>query len=278
MAQTDYPAKLWSLIEEVRDWSNRSGVVLEDHNILRCLQYAADTSYRMLRIPALEKTATYTVTESDFIQDTRVQGDYVTLTIPGDLVSFIYLKTKNEGRVFNEKLDERTFFDVYACKTSFNRFTRVGNELHVAGLIADSDELQLHYYRRLPALTARYSVNANNYDTKLTYLKDTDDTGAHFLADTDYIVDGQLVRPTLLNGTRYVGKQVPNWLRDENRKCLVFGALYHAFDFLMDDAEAQRWARKFQESIEELNQEEKFRRASGGNVAMNYSSHLLSSR
>jgi len=43
----------------VRDWSNKDSSVLSDDRINDCMRYAADNSYRRLRISALEQTVTY---------------------------------------------------------------------------------------------------------------------------------------------------------------------------------------------------------------------------
>ena len=271
-----YPTRLNDLITEIRDWSNRDdAMVLNDATIKRCLEYAADTAYRALRIPPLERTANYTIAESDKQDVEGIPGVYVTLAIPSDLVSFISLRVQDKGVVFNEKVDERTFFDRYADKSSYNRFARLGTRLHVTGDFDTGDVLELRYYRRLAALDARYSVNATNVAQAATFLHSTDDAG-NPLSATATTVDGQEVTPTVWapTGQFYVGKVVPNWLRDENRKCLVFGALYHAFDFLADPM-AERWRAKFDEAIAELNAEEKMRKASGGNVSINFSSNLI---
>ena len=47
----------------VRDWSNKDSSVLSDARINDCMRYAADNSYRRLRISALEQTVTYSKTQ-----------------------------------------------------------------------------------------------------------------------------------------------------------------------------------------------------------------------
>ena len=74
---------------------------------------------------------------------------------------------------------------------------------------------------------------------------------------------------------RYYGNEVPNWLRDENRKALLFGSLYHIFDYLDDSEQAGVYREKFAIAIGELNDEEKRRDLSGANVSINYTSYLL---
>lgn len=298
MAQTDYPNLLWDRITEVRDWSNRDSEVLSDAIIFRCLQYAADSAYRDVKTPMLERTARWTITDSDLITNELVvnrlnnitEGRYVILRVPVDAVDFMHLRVEDTGVVFNEKLDDRTFYDAYATKTSFNRWARVGQELHVAGEFNVGQTIALHYRRRLGGLDARYAVNSYNFDTEIlsdgnrTYLKNHDDNGALMTSnETSYIVDGQSVFPIAYNRTvdgitttdYFVGRVQPNWFRDDNKKVLVFGALYHAFSYLGDPEMMQIWGQKAAAAVEELNREEAMRRASGGNVSINYTSHLI---
>ena len=68
----------------------------------------------------------------------------------------------------------------------------------------------------------------------------------------------------------WVGDEVYNWLKEENEKVLLFGALYQAFDYLDEMESAQKYKQKFIEEIEQLNREEMMRKSSGGNTQMHY--------
>ena len=79
----------------------------------------------------------------------------------------------------------------------------------------------------------------------------------------------------LSDGETYIGALVPNWLRDENEKVLLFGALSQCFDFLADEL-SQQFNSKFLSEMSQLNQEDKNRTASGGNIQMHYNGrHLI---
>ena len=270
-------ATLETFRAEVRDWSNRDMEALPDSVIDRCLEFAADTAYRDLKIPPLEANLIYTVGTTQTSPTTALilpdQSAYglvtLQLRVPDDAVDFMFLRTIEGGNnsfsiVFNEKTDTRTFYDITADKTSENYWTRHGSNIRARGLrLSDGTQLQLHYHRRLPALDARYEVNQANLTAgRLTQV--TTATPAPTGVATGTIGENM-----------YFGNVVPNWLRDENRKVLLFGALFHCFDYLNDMEDAQKYQQKFRQAIDELNDEDRMRTASGGNTAINYTSYLI---
>ena len=74
--------------------------------------------------------------------------------------------------------------------------------------------------------------------------------------------------------TRY-GINVPNWLREENERVVLFGALQEAFTYLQEEDQAAKYLQLFFQEIEELNAEDKMRNASGGNVQVNFNGRGL---
>ena len=260
------PALYNALVAKVRDWSNRDSETLPDTIIQDALRYTADNTYRELRIPALEATATYTITED--------QSGTNTLTIPDDLSEFISLRRTNgigtsggnssgiRGNtiVYNEKADYRTFNDNTAVSTDIYRWTRRQNQILVAPNLAEDDTFELFYYRRLPALNARYSVNQANLDANRLTVSTSDTAGAQQIGGT---------------GEYYLGNEAPNWLRDEQEKVLIWGALFHIFDYLGEDQMSAKYMQKFQLEIERLNNEENHRKASGGNLVQNFDGFLI---
>jgi hypothetical protein len=68
---------------------------------------------------------------------------------------------------------------------------------------------------------------------------------------------------------------VSNWLRDQNERLLIWGALYNLGAYLFDDKMEQRYKERFTENVFSLNKEEKWRRASGGNVQINFNTNGL---
>ena len=77
------------------------------------------------------------------------------------------------------------------------------------------------------------------------------------------------------NTANYIGTEVPNWLRDENEKILLYGALVEIFAFVGDDEQAAKYKIMFDGEIQELNDEDAKRNASGGNVQINFNGRGL---
>ena len=162
----------------VRNWANRNQDVVSDSIIQDCLKYAADKAYRTLRIPPLENVAVYSKTDLESATIKTTSGLTRTeIKLPADLIEFIQIKELDENsgaiRVFNEKLDIRTFNDVNAEKYSnMNYWARQRNTVYLTpgfNTLGNANTIELLYYRRLPALDAKYSVTALNYAAE--YLK-----------------------------------------------------------------------------------------------------------
>lgn len=280
-------------VANVRAWSNRDDDVLSDEIIQDALSYTADKAYKQLRIPSLEATATYTIIDENAVATSAYQvklgknKNTVDLPIPSDLTSFIMLRIV-DGVVLNEKTDLRTFHDMYADHYTDFFWARQGSMIKASGVFGVGDEIELHYYRRLPKLNAHYAVTANNFNSNLVEVSPIEATSGTTL----FFDSGTAYPPVPLSDTAYEaqnlagnrveflfandsGKELPHWLRDENRQILLFGALEQCFDYLDDQPQAQKFKLKFMEAIEELNKEERMRVASGGNTQVHFNSQLI---
>ena len=296
------------LIDLVRRWSNRDLEVLPNTIVADAVRYAADKAYRTLRVPPLEHTVIYdsaalvaasTSTNNRFSSVTE-------LAIPTDLVEFIQIRgVDSQGRttrMFNEKADVRTFNDIYAERYNDAAvWTRQGNCILLAPAVGNAgtnygstgvgqeETIELYYYRRLPALHARFDVSAANANLNLntTTMPTLDPTGISSLTDmnaleyipsgTLNIADGMYSDPAMgTTGTVTVyGEPVPNWLRDENERVVLMGALAELFFYLQENEEANKYAQLFSQEIAELNNEDQMRNASGGNVQVNFNGRNL---
>jgi hypothetical protein len=295
------------LVAKVRTWSGRQDVNnIPDIVVQDCLSYSADECYRVLRIPPLETTITYTVESTDNIGDGSAGlpygNAYTYFDIPEDLIQFIYVRTlaqdnigtsystypSNVSKVFNEVTDSRTFFDLYSEKYSVYNWMWKDGKVFIHPQLAVGAKLEIAYYRRLPALNATYSVIPVNYLIGLS------DAAQPYLTLTGVNTDTPLYFSTLASVTKcfatsaeatayatpvttkyYIGNEVSNWLRDENERLLIWGALYNLGSYLFDDKMEQRYEKKFAENVFSLNKEEKWRRASGGNVQVNFNTNGL---
>jgi len=283
------------LIALVRSWSNRDEEVVSDEIIKDSLQYAADKAYRTLRIPPLENVAVFTNTDDSLTNATTIANNLnpsrTEIQIPQDLVEIIAIKETDSGgntiRVFNEKLDSRTFFDPVSEKyTNNNYFTRERNVISVSPGFNDSNlgtaaNIELYYYRRLPALNSKYAVTVLNYSAGL--LTTTGGTTALFFVNgnttTAYATQAEATAADTSNaGTNsvdYIGIDVPHYLRDQNERVLLYGALAQIFAFTQEDEQAVKYDKLFYGEIKELNDEDKQRQASGGNVQVNFNGRGL---
>lgn len=244
-----------------RDWSvNRNHTALPDSVIRSCAQYAADDAYQKLLIPAMEITLTVPVV--------IVENRSAKVSIPNDYISMIYARVPSQGDniVFNEKVDIRTFYDDYADVNTYYFWSRLGDEFVFHGNLSQEDEIELHYYRRLPALDCLYSVNQTNIDLgRVTYTDiDPEDPDA---TPVNGVLSNGMDIPT--EGW-WIPSESPHWLRDQNRKILLFGTLKYIGSYLEDDPMMIRYEKQYIESIDSVNMEEVRRKTSGGNIQVHY--------
>ena len=276
-----------ALVAKVRDWSNKPEVNTIPNSVIQdCLKYSADEAYRLLRIPSLETTLTYTITEGNNSIDSRMTE----FEMPFNLTEFIHVRrlpssstSGHESRVFEQITNSRTFLDGYNEMYGGYSYMWLDGKIKVRPQLSVGDVIEISYYRRLPDLNATYRVIAANYLTSSTdeaqpylelvvsggsnlYFAGTGSTLAVFdsydaasLYDLQIGGDGSNVVTK-----QYVGKESSNWLRDSNERLLIWGALYNIGAYMFDEAMESRYARKFQENIDSLNKAEGMRRAKGG--------------
>ena len=192
--------------------------------------------------------------------------------------------------MFNEKTDLRTFNDWSALKTSYiGYFSRQGNTLLLApgfgqaNSLSTADKIELHYYRRLPALNAAYDVTPANYAAGFLTQDNAAAVSLFFVnGDTNTAYATQAEATTAAGGNqgntnnaKYKGNEAANWLRDENERVLLMGALAEVFYYLQDDDQGVKYKKLFDQEIFELNDEDSKRNAAGGNVQVNFSGRGL---
>jgi len=278
-----------ALVSKVRDWANKPLEASIPKSVIEdCLNYSADEIYRTLRIPPLEKTVKYTVTDTD--NAGAVFNDfnrYTTIPIPKDLIRFIYLRQtpdpQKQSIVFNEYTDERTFFDANSFKFSRYNWIRKGDNMYIHPMLPAGTVLEIHYYRRLAPLNAAYLVISNNYemgtaDASQPYLtpsNSTDGTPLYVTSTACYNAIADVPSGTTYTTKYFVGKEVPHWLKDNNERLLIWGALFNLGAYLQDDVMEARYNKKFTDNITSLNQEEKMRRALGGNIQVTFNSQNM---
>lgn len=272
----------------VREWANRDSEVLSDAIISNCLNYAADKTYRYLRIVPLEAIVTYdsaaltaATTAATTFTDSKTE-----LKVPADLIEFIQIRevdaNNNTTRVFNQKVDIRTFNDSMTQMLD-SYWSRQADTIMLApgfgqqGSMGNPVAIELYYYKRLPAIDATYTVTAANYSGGLLDQSTQGTTGASPLylvtlsgVTTAYDTFSAASAVGTPLTVYFVGKEVAHWLRDENERLLLMGGLAEVFYFLQEEDQAQKYNALFMQEIKDLNDEDKKRNAKGGNVQVNY--------
>jgi len=288
-----------ALVTKVRDWANRDEEVVSDDVIKDCLKYAADKAYRKLRVPPLENVAKYdsTALTAATSNATSTLSSITEIQLPYDLIEFIQIREVDSSglttRVFNERVDIRTFNDFRAEKyTGYNYWARQQNVIYLSpgfgqGAVGNQgDAIELYYYRRLPALNAQYAVTVLNYNagfltttgagagvnnSALLYFNSNTGTTAYATQSAAQAADAG----GTVTSTYYQGTETPNWLRDENERIVLFGALGELFSFVQEDDQAAKYLQLFMSEIAELNDEDARRTASGGNIQVNFNGRGL---
>ena len=283
------------MVSRVRNYLDRDSTIITNAQIANFLNYAADKAYRTLRVPAHEVVLEFTIALSDFVTDASSSfGSEVKIPVPNDLIELIYIQKKGSGIVWNQKVDGRTFHDRFADKKDFNYYTRISNYFLVHGNLSENDVLEVSYYQRAPAVDAKYAISTANYLaqttkglTTMTALAADSGTStilyfeiANNPSNRDIINGVTGTRPTSVSAVS-TGSTThafhmepayqPNWLRDQNERIILYGALAEAFAYLNEPEQIQIYDAKYKQEIEELNAEERKRVATGGNTSISFS-------
>ena len=266
-------------VEMIHNYTNRSDAVLPNSLIKNFADFASDSIYRKLRIPPLEATFTYDA----LTEDTSLIG------IPGDAIEFIQLRKLDANgevcEVYNARSDIRSFYLDDMTKYDGNYYTREVNDLVIYPEAKVGDVMQLHYYKRLPSIYARYAVSGENDALNLLYfgatqsevqnLVEASEPGA-FDADPDLLSQiTEVAGDPLLADGWYVGTLAGNWLRDENLKMGLYGTQGESYLYLKDMEKAGAAFELMAGEIKELNDEAMLRAVRGGVAQTHYSGGSL---
>lgn len=286
------------MVDQILDWSNRDSTILPNTIIKKCIEYAVDNAYRTLRISPMEEVVTYdALTENDV----ENFGDIV---LPNDLIEFIQVRRRgdrgsgtfpvNGYDVYNSRTDIQSFYEDGFWKWGDDYvFTKERNKLRVFPCDVD-DIFELVYYKRFYSPGAFYNVTASNLALGNLAINAPDDLSSYGVSiPTPKIADSGLgltapaeftvynhatgkeeVREIQLTDLLY-SREAPNWLLNENEKVILFGALAEAFDYLDDVEQAQKYHQRFELEIARLNEEDKMRMGSGGNLQQRYTAYGL---
>ena len=121
--------------------------------------------------------------DSATVGDGNIYQSVTGLAIPADLIEFIHIRGRDANglttRVFNEKTDIRSFWDV--CNNHYNQaafWSRQGDRIVLTPSFGNAARgfygggsgpevaLELYYYRRQSALDAQFNVVAANFNAQ----------------------------------------------------------------------------------------------------------------
>ena len=260
------------MAKKVLDWSNRDTEVLSYANIKDFINYAVDEAYRTLRIAPLENVITYTA-------NTSLAGTNQ-LIIPDDTIEFIQLRkvdttSPTNYTTYNARTDIRSFYDEEIFRYDYYTYTRDRNAIIVYPDIVATDVYELYYYRRLPEIDARYDPRDHNNPLAVLYVYPTRAELIQAVMDSEsadvFTVDPDLMDQIYATDSDVrLGREAVNWLRDQNEKVILYGALWQAFSYLMEPEEKQQYEMMFRNEIEALNNEDRQRMARGATVNIHF--------
>jgi len=177
--------------------------------------------------------------------------------------------------VYNETVDTKTFYDYNDTTHNSGYFTRKGSSILIAGeLLSTGDTLELFYYRRLAALDARKIVPSTVTLAQAQADPDTYDVKTQAQYDALTFLEKRTYQELSGSYVRFV-LEVGNWLKDQNERVLLFGALHRCFDYLQEDQQSEKYKARFAEAIQELNNEEKKRKLSAGQSHVSFDARGL---
>ena len=271
------------IVDSVIAWANTDTNAISYSQVKECLEFAADDIYHTLEVPPLERTEVY--------NNITTEGER--LALPSDFVRAIELRLIRSNNtstgstayyVYNEMYDIRSFHDEFIEKPPYH-YAREENELIISPGYSPDSVLELYYYRRLPDVDARYAVNAANNTSGLLYrqssqaalmtaVQTAESDPNVFTKDPD--LASQIVEnPTGLPTGFYLGQIAPHWLRDQNKKLLLFGAVAHVHDFLEDTPMATVYKQKYADELQLLMQEDFRRKYKGANIRQSFDNRLI---
>ena len=119
----------------------------------------------------------------------------------------------------------------------------------------------------------RVSATADNFfDTEILFEVVGDIPAPVPGTDTAY-TDNTI--PSTREALYFTGNEIQHWLRDENERIVLFGALAEAFAYLQEEDMHQKYKQMFTEQIALINGEEKMRVARGGNLSVSFNGNGL---
>lgn len=268
----------------VADWLNRSD--LTNAQLDQFIEMGEAKVYELLRVPALEKSVTYTITSDepyliipgDFLEliEIRATGggscsvDPSTNTTSASCVAAngVWTSTSNTDDIVLTRTDTRNLYSSDKHSMS-NSFARDGSTFVVtdsAGRISASGSYIFKYYKLDNAIGSLYTNGEAFRSTSATCTslirQSNSATGATFVAYS----------PANGYGTctiNHADVEKDSWLLDDY-EIVLYGALSVASEYLGNDEDAAKFTRLFTEKITATNRKANNAELKGANTSMRF--------
>jgi len=187
---------------------------------------------------------------------------------------------ERETTVYENRADYRTFVSDCSNKYSLYLWTRQGNKIVVNPKFKKGDAFEVYYFSNGTDLGTEYTVTSANFQNGFLETSDSSNgTALYFTASSTPVVGEDV--PSNNQGGSYTnafyfkGKEQPHFLRDNQERLLIYGALSFINDYLGETNESTKYETKAAQLIQRLLNEEVFKESSGGNVRINFEGPLI---
>ncbi len=264
----------------VADWLNRSD--LSNAQLDQFIEMGEAKIYEELRVPALEKSVTVTVTNSsiqipnDFIEliEIRKTGEgscsISSAKTPADCltVNGVWTSASKDDDIILQRTDSRNLYasDKHSIANSFARDGGQYILTDSTGKIAASGAYTLKYYKADPAIGSLY---ANGYA-----FRTTSTACSSLTRQSDGTTATSFVAYSPANGygvctINYADVEKDSWLLNDY-EMILFAACSVASEYLGNDEDVARYTRLFIEKITATNMKAANAELKGANVAMRF--------
>jgi len=187
---------------------------------------------------------------------------------------------ERETTVYENRADYRTFVSDCSNKYSLYLWTRQGDKIIINPKFRKGDAFELFYYSNGTDLGTEYAVTSANFQNGFLETSDSVNGTALYFTSASTPIVGEDV-PSNNQGGSYTnvfyfkGKEQPHFLRDNQERLLIYGALSFINDYLGETNESTKYETKAAQLIQRLLNEEVFKESSGGNVRINFEGPLI---
>jgi len=187
---------------------------------------------------------------------------------------------EKETVVYDNRADYRTFVSDCSNKYSLYLWTRQGDKIVVNPAFKKGDAFELYYFSNGTDLGTEYAVTSANFQNGFLETSDSVSGTALYFETSSTPVVGEDV-PSNNQGGSYTnafyfkGKEQPHFLRDNQERLLIYGALSFINDYLGETNESTKYETKAAQLIQRLLNEEVYKESSGGNVRINFDGPLI---